>query len=138
MPSPSLSRSGQPSSSWKPSLSSGSFGHLVDGVRDAVAIVVEIRAAILVLEAVLVLRLIRALVEIVRNAIAVPIVAVGLSSLIVSLKMCTFSISPKLTKSEPSTQSQARVADAIALRNDRDSAVHGAMIRHDAQSRSTG
>src|SRR5262245_56085210 len=28
MPSPSLSGSGQPSSSWKPSLSSGSFGHL--------------------------------------------------------------------------------------------------------------
>ena len=64
--------SGQPSSSWKPSLSSGSFGHL-SGVRDAVAVVVRIRAAVLVLEAVLVLGLVRALVLVVRDAVTVGV-----------------------------------------------------------------
>ena len=58
MPSLSLSGSGQPSSSSKPSLSSGSFGHLSVGVGDAVLVVVGIGAAVLVLEAVLVLGLV--------------------------------------------------------------------------------
>ena len=58
MPSPSLSGSGQPSSSWKPSRSSGSLGHLSLRVGDAVAVVVGVGAAVVVLEAVLVLGLV--------------------------------------------------------------------------------
>ena len=53
-----MSGSGQPSSSSKPSLSSGSFGALVLIVGDAVLVVVGIGAAVVVLEAVLVLGLV--------------------------------------------------------------------------------
>ena len=109
MPSPSLSRSGQPSPSSKPSMSSaragtastasgmpspsesrlvagqpscgygglpssGSFGHLSCEIRDAVLVVVEVGAAVVVLEAVDVLGLVRALVVGVGAAIAVVVV----------------------------------------------------------------
>ena len=77
MPSLSLSGSGQPSSSWKPSLSSGSFGHLSACVGDAVLVVVGIGAAVLVLEAVLVLGLVRALVDVVEDAVAVASPGLG-------------------------------------------------------------
>ena len=73
MPSLSLSGSGQPSSSWKPSASSGSFGQLSKLVGDAVGVVVGIGAAVGVLEPVLVLRLVRALVDPVGNAVAVAV-----------------------------------------------------------------
>ena len=105
-PSLSLSGSGQPSSSSKPSLSSGSFGHLSPWRRrcrpcrcrgrgsrrrpgsrpcpraragtcrrvgDAVLVVVGIGAAVVVLEAVLVLGLGRALVDGVGDAVTVGV-----------------------------------------------------------------
>ena len=62
MPSPSLSGSGQPSSSWKPSLSSASFGHLSAASGMPSLSLSGIGAAVVVLEAVLVLGLGRALV----------------------------------------------------------------------------
>ena len=102
IPSLSLSMSGQPSSSSKPSLSSGSLGHwslssltpseslscsgqpkfvgraglgraLVRGVQQAVAVVVDLGAAVVVLEAVHVLGLAGALVQVVHDAVAVRI-----------------------------------------------------------------
>ena len=71
-PSPSLSGSGQPSSSWKPSLSSACVGALVGGTEDAVAVGVLLRAAVLVVDAVLQLGLVGALVH--RVGDAVPVV----------------------------------------------------------------
>jgi hypothetical protein len=94
----------------EPVLVLGFIRTLVQRIGDAVAVVVEIRAAILVLEAVLVLRLIGALVDGVRDAVAIVVeiraaVLVLEPVLVLRLveKMCTFSISPKLTKSVPRT-----------------------------------
>ena len=75
--------SGQPSSSWKPFLVSGWSGHLSLRVEHAVAVVVRIRAAVVVLEAVLVLGLVRALVGRVGDAVAV---VVGIGAAVVVLE----------------------------------------------------
>ena len=79
----SLSGSGQPSSSSKPSLSSGSMRALVVDVGDAVGVVVGIGAAVVVLEAVLVLGLERALVLRVEDAV---LVVVGIGAAVVVLE----------------------------------------------------
>ena len=65
--------SGQPSASWKPFLVSGSFGHLSSTSGMPSLIVVGIGAAVGVLEAVEVLRIVGALVDVVLDAVAVAV-----------------------------------------------------------------